>query len=254
MKKKSLSFFAALLLSLSVSFGQKIRVAPVVGGSASIGISSSAFKQSMREIVEEAEEDNPDVSIKNKAGVVPGFVAGGLIDFRLSQSIYLQSGALFHLRGRNQIITGEGVGASGNTEKVKATIGHRVSYLELPIWINYQIGESGFKLIGGPTLGFAVKASLRSKESYSSNSGDNSDETEKLPISSDPASGLVMPFDLGFNVGVGKAFLLGRNPLELTLFAQPSLTKWSTESKVQPEFWHRHLSAGIRAAYYINIR
>lgn len=248
--KKTFAFFAAFLLVVSFGYGQ-IRVAPVAGPSFTFGLTAGKAKKTMKETERELEEDNPGVSYKNVIGVTPGFLLGGLVDYTFKESLALQSGLLFHLRGRDQTVKAKGTDQFGDVIDNKGTYDYRISYLEVPVWVNYKLSESGFRLIGGLNFGFAVSAKLTAKGKGTS--GDLSEST-KVSIGNDVFINTVRPLDVSLNLGIGKEFLIGNNPLELTAFVQPSLSKWNTGAKLSPDHWYRYFSTGIRAAYYLSIR
>ena len=228
-------------------------MAPVVGSSFTFGLTANKLKKEMNAYLHELREDNPGIKYKSTTGAtpMPGFLLGGLIDYKLNESLAFQSGLLFHLRGRVQTLSSKGTDSFGDVVDNKASQTYSISYLEIPVWINYQFGESGFKLIGGPNFGFAVSAKVKAK---GKGTEDDFSASEKVTIGGDTFSNTVKPLDISLNLGVGKEFEIGNNPLELVFFVQPSLSAWNTASKLGPDYWYRHLSTGIRAAYYFSIR
>ncbi len=223
--RKTLVFFAAFLLVTSFGYAQEISIAPVVGPSFTFGLTASGLKKESNEALRELREDNPDVKYRSIQSATPGFLLGGLADYMFNESLALQSGLLFHLRGRNRALSSKGTDWMGEAINNKISYDYRISYLEIPLWINYKLGESGFKLVGGPNFGFAVSAKLKGKGKGISSS---ISESAKVSIGSDAFNNVVKPFDVSLNLGIGKDFEIGNNPLELTLFIQPSLSAGNT--------------------------
>lgn len=249
--KKVFAFSAAFLLVVSFGYAQEIRIAPVVGPVASFSFKSSEVRDNLKGEEETFENDNPGLDWTYRNLPSPRFVLGGLLDYSLNETVSFQSGLLFHVRGENHTVKIKGTDGYGDRVNAKMKYGYNMSYLEIPLWVRYSIGDNGLKLIGGPGFGFAIGGKQKVKiTGY----GQDISESDKASVGKDPFEDDILPFDFSLNIGVGKEFLIGNNPLEVTLFVQPSLSKWNTSSKVSPDYSYRHFSAGLRAAYYLPIR
>ncbi len=245
---------ASLLVFLAISagcFAQQIRIAPVLGPNASTTLKSSYVKDEMKETGDDFEAVNPGLDWVGRYVPSLGFLVGGLADYSLNETLSFQSGVLLHLRQENYTIKIKGTDMYGDRVNAKGGFNYRISYLEIPLWIRYAIGNNGLKLIGGPSFGFALGGKVTAKlQGY----GQDVKESTKLAVGKDAFGSSVKPFDFGLNLGVGKEFQIGNNPLELTVFVQPSFSKWNPSSAISPDYWQRHFSTGIRAAYYFTIR
>lgn len=250
--KKTFAFFAAFLLVVSFGYAQEIRIAPVVGVTAATSLKSSYIKNQLKETKREFEEDNPGLKWSNKNVPLPGLLIGGLVDYAPNDNLSFQSGLLFNMRGESRRIRIKGTDQNGDRSNAKAKYSFRLSYLEIPLWVRFPVGDNGLKLTVGPNFGLAVGGKARVKTSGQGFPA--MDESEKLSVGSDPLENTIKPFDISLNLALGKEFQLGNAPLEITAFVQPSVTTWNTASKLNADNWYRNVSAGIRAAYYLSIR
>jgi hypothetical protein len=218
-----------VLSFLSTSLFAQLKVAPVFGIHAASTILS-------REIKDDLGDD-----VKNQPTI--GITIGALGDYQLFDNLSVRSGLLISLKGGSFKFDESYGGLS-----YKGTEKHRFTYLELPIWVSYPIGESGFSLTGGPTFGRAVGG----KAIYKWNDGGDSDkETETMEIGNSIYDDL-KPFDVSINLGLAKQIDIADKTLEVSFNIQPSITKWNPESKIDSGYWSRNLVIGLRAAYFFS--
>lgn len=244
--KTILSSLLICILGLSSSYAQEIRIAPVVGVNATLGIRSSDIKKSEDDLLDDLRDNDPDGDYKFTYLPNIGFQVGGLVDYSFNNSLTLQSGLLLHMRGMTQKFS-----MKGGNDNGKATVKTRISYLEVPLLASLNLGESGFKFVGGPSLGFAVSGKSTAK---ASNNGQKDKDSEKMDIGKNSLSDDVKPFDLSLHLGIAKELAIKGAPVQLSLFVQPSLTKWNPSSTISKDYWRRHMTLGLRAAYYFSIR
>lgn len=213
----------------------------MVGINITNSIFSSAFKASM-------DYDYTDVNIKYKP--VLKFSVGGIADYAYTDKLSFRSGLLVNLKGTHVKISDRSSGGSENSsEKITC------SYIEIPLWVAYRIADTGFLLTGGPNIGFAVSAKSKSKGSYSYNGYTESlSSTDNLEIGGDAYSDAVKPLDISLNIGVAKEIMLAERALEVSVNIQPSLSKWTTASKIESSLWGRHFVVGLRAAYFFSFK
>ncbi|MCF0060597.1 PorT family protein [Dyadobacter chenwenxiniae] len=245
MKTLAVSIF--LLAICGSVFAQDIKIAPVLGPSVSIPMVSTEMRDLLTDIYDE------DFETSSKSTFPPSLrlQAGALVDYGFNESLSLQTGLIFNLRGFKYKIKADYTDADGDRQKASGKATFSITYLEIPIWLSYRLGDTGFKIIAGPGFGFAIGGKAKSKMSV----GDESESySEKLDIGTDPDSDAVKPFDLNFNIGIAKEINLADRPLEISVFAQPSVTKWIPRSSAESDYFARHLSAGIRVAYFFQIK
>lgn len=227
---KKLFFYSILSLASTSLFAQEIKVAPVFGIHAATTLYSSEVK------------DEFD-GAKNRP--IPGITIGALGDYQLFDNLSVRSGLLLSIKGGK---LSESETISGT--KYKSSLKHVLTYLELPLWVSYPIGESGLSLTGGPTIGFAVSG--RQKYRYSED-GDVDKDTDVLTIGNDPYDNDVRPIDVSLNLGIAKELEIAGKPFEISFNIQPSLTKWTTASKLDSDYWARNVVVGLRAAYFFSL-
>jgi hypothetical protein len=244
---KLLAVSLIMLTYVSSAFSQSLKIAPVLGPSVTIPMLSKELK----ELFSGGTTGGQDNYLKVKFPPVVGLQVGALVDYEFDERVSLQSGLIFNFRGFTAKLKGTLEDDYGYAQKYKTKAKQSFTYLEVPVWLSYRLGDSGFKIIGGPGFSFV----LSGKAKVSVKHGDVSDyESGKLNIGTDPDTDNIMPFDLNVNIGLAKEITLGDNPLEISLFAQPSLTKWTPISKEDSEYFVRHLGAGIRIAYFFSIK
>ena len=240
---KSLLFSLLGLVFGFAVMAQELKIAPVFGPSVSFAGYSKAYRDVLKNDFPELIKD---AGGQGKVHILPAvrIQIGGLLDYSLSEVLSVQTGLLFNLRGHSIRMKVSGNGGTG-----KAVGKVRVSYLELPLWGKYKMGESGFNVSVGPTFGVALGGKLRSKYSID---GESESETESLSIGNDEGLDDVKPLDVSLNLGLAKQISVGEHPLEVSLNIQPSLTKWTVSSN--SEYNGRHITVGIRAAYFFGIK
>ncbi|WP_439556465.1 outer membrane beta-barrel protein [Dyadobacter sp.] len=248
---KSLSISLLMLAFCGSAFAQSIKIAPVIGPSVTVPMLSTALKDLYTDGFLEDYLDDYDLSSKGSFPPVAGIQAGALIDYGISEKISLQSGLIFNVKGLKYKFKGNFTDWDGEVQSLKAKTTHSITYLEIPVWFSFRLGDSGFKIITGPGFNFAVSAKGKSKYS---GGGESESDTEKLDIGTDPDFDSVKPFDLNVNFSVAKEIPLGDRPLEISLFAQPSVTKWMPMAREDSKYFVRHLTAGIRLAYFFTIK
>lgn len=227
---KKLFFYSILSLLSTSLFAQDFKVAPVFGIHAATTIFSRVAK------------DDLDGA---KILPIPGITIGALADYQLLDNLSVRSGLLLSIKG-GKVSDKETISGV----KYKMSQKFIFTYLELPLWVSYPIGESGFSVTGGPTIGFAVGA----KQKYRiSEDGEVDKDSDILSIGNDPYRDDVRPLDVSLNLGVAKEIEIAGKPFEISLNIQPSLTKWSTESKLDSDYWGRNLVVGVRAAYFFSL-
>lgn len=238
---KNLFFFTFLFILSGPVLAQGIKIAPMVG----INITNSIFSSSFKDILVVDYENG-----STKYNPVLKFSVGGIADFAYAERLSFRSGLLLNLKGAQIKVTESSADGRGSI-KEKYTF----SYLEIPLWVAYRLGETGFSIIGGPNIGFAMKAKAKTKGSYTLNGSTESyDNGYDLEIGGDENEDQVKPLDISLNIGLAKEIMLAERPLEVSVNIQPSLSKWTTASKVESDIWGRHLVIGLRAAYFFSIR
>lgn len=227
--KKLFCYSILSLLSTSL-FAQELKVAPVFGLHAASTLYSREIK-------------NEFDGAKNRP--IPGITIGALGDYQLFDNLSVRSGLLLSIKGgklsESQTISGA---------KYKSSLKQVLTYLELPLWVSYPIGESGFSLTGGPTISFAVSGRQKYKISED---GDVDKDTDVLAIGNSAIYDDVKPIDVSLNLGIAKQIDIADKTIEVSFNIQPSLTKWNTESKIYSEYWTRNIVVGLRAAYFFSL-
>lgn len=239
---KTIATSLLMLLVCSISFAQEFEIAPVVGIAATKPMMSSAA----RDMYDDHYFEDLDARIKHKFPLTPGFQVGALAEFVPDESFGIQSGFIYHVRGyRDNANWRSEVGS----EIIELEIKRKGSfnYLEIPFWLTYRFGESGIKITAGPTFGFAMGGRTRATAYYD---GETESSSESVKVGNDPEKHVLKPLDLSFQLGIGKEIELTDNSaIEITLFAQPSVTKWNVIDREYSDIALRHFTAGIRAAY-----
>ncbi|MCF0051603.1 PorT family protein [Dyadobacter sp. LJ53] len=249
MKTLAVSIF--LLAICGSVFAQDIKIAPVIGPSVTVQMLSRELRDLYTDGFLEDYLEDSEFSSTGKFPPSIGLQAGALLDLGFSESLSLQTGLMFTLKGLTYKIKGNYTDFDGDRQSLKAKNSLSITYLEIPAWFSYRLGDSGFKIIGGPGFGFAVGGKSKWK---ASGGGESESESEKVEIGTDPDFDDVKPIDLNFNIGVAKEIMLGDRPLEISAFAQPSITKWMPIAKEDSEYFTRHFTAGIRVAYFFQIK
>lgn len=238
---KNLFLFTLLIVLSRPILAQEIKIAPMVG----INISNSIFSSSFKDLIE-VDYDNGST----KFNPVLKFSIGGIADYAYTDKLSFRSGLLLNLKGAQIKVTESSAAGRGSIKEI-----YTFSYLEIPLWVAYRLGESGFILTGGPNIGFAVKARSKTKGSYTSNGSTESyDNSYDLEIGGDANEHQVKPLDISLNFGLAKEIMLADKPLEISVNIQPSLSKWTTASKIESDIWGRHFVVGFRAAYFFSLR
>ncbi|GLU54796.1 porin family protein [Dyadobacter frigoris] len=231
-----------LLTAISSSFSQNFRIAPVLGANVTVSNLSKESRTDLEDALNNIYDEKGKVSFLP----VVKFQIGGLVEYTLKKSLSIQSGLILNVKGWKFKTDGKysGIAVSYSTKQT-------FTYLDLPLWATYRIGTNGFKLIAGPTIGFALKISQTTKES---GNGNNEDVTIKGKIGNNADTDDARPIDLALNLGIAKEILVMNKPLELSLNIQPSTTKWNPSSKIDSQRFGRHQVVGVRAAYFFNIK
>lgn len=240
---KSILFTLTGLLICLTTLAQEIKIAPVFGPN----ISFAGYSKATRTVLK---NDLPDwfeqVGAKGKVTILPAIriQIGGLVDYALSEALSLQTGLLFDLRGYSIKIK-----ASGNSSTIKATGKTRMSYLELPLWGKYRLGETGFSVSIGPTFGLALSGKTHEKATVD---GESESETQKLFIGTKEGLDNLKPMDVSLNLGIIKQISVADQPLEVSFNMQPSLTKWTVTGS--SEHYGRYITASVRVAYFFKVK
>lgn len=236
---KSLLIVLALSLSV-VSYGQELKIAPVVGGNVTAVLNSEKIKDLYNELSEY-------VDWKHRPALKGTF--GAWVDYGFSEKLGFRTGLLLNFKGEVMKVKYDEDGESG-----RATLRQKYTYLELPLMVTYAVGESGFKVLAGPSINFAVSAKATGSYRYEYNGDvDKGSETEHYKIGSDPDKDDIKPIDLSFNIGLAKEVSVMDKPLEVSLLVSPSLTKYTTITKDEPDYFSRHLTVGFKVAYFFSI-
>ncbi len=236
---RTLFVLVAICIS-TLSWGQKLKIAPVIGLHMSTVNYSDDFKEALDLAL------SADNKIKYKPVVSGSFGIWG--DYTFSDKIGFRSGLLVNMRGNNIKL---------KFDDVNVSIKQRYTYLEIPLLVTYQLGDKPFKLLAGPTIGFALSA--RQKVKGSIEDGDNggtasASESHKLSIGNDPNEDDIRPIDIGINLGVAKKISLSENPLELSFSVVPSISKHTTQTDLSSDYFGRHFSLGFKLAYFFSIK
>ncbi|MFD2523302.1 porin family protein [Emticicia soli] len=236
------ALFTFLILSISLSsatFAQDFRIAPVVGVGVTSVLNSDKIKNAYNQY-----GSILGLDVKHRPAIKANF--GVWADYSFNEKMAFRSGLLISFKGETVTMNYNEYGESGSG-KVK----QKLTYLELPLMLNYKIGDSGMKLLFGPSINFALSA--KATGSYSLDGEFGGTETEVIEIGSDPRRHEVMPVDFALNLGIAKDFGSSDRPLEVSLMVSPSLTPYTTYTKSDPQSHARHLAIGLRAAYFFSI-
>lgn len=236
---KSLLIVLALSLSV-VSYGQELKIAPVVGVNITSVMNSDKIKDAYDFLAEY-------VDWKHRPSLKGTF--GAWADYSANDKLGFRTGLLFTFKGEVMKLKYNEDGESG-----KAKLKQKFTYLELPLLVTYKIGDNGFKLLAGPSINFAVSAKATGTYKYEFDGDvDKGSETENYEIGSDPDKHDVKPIDLTFNIGVAKDINVKDKPLEASLMVSPSLTKYTTITKDEADYFSRHFVIGFKLAYFFSI-
>ncbi|PQA56357.1 outer membrane beta-barrel protein [Siphonobacter curvatus] len=170
---------------------------------------------------------------------------GALFDYPFSDRLSFRTGLVYN--GKGGAMTYK-VSDYGVTAKFKGT--NSINYLELPLIVSTAVGTNDFRLEIGVVGGLAVSAKTKYTGSESGNY--YAESTLKLPIGNDKVDE-VKPTELGFSVSVVKQLEVNRSPLEIGVHIQPSLSKWNSSSKYQPDYFARNLLIGVKAVYLLDL-
>lgn len=232
-------FFAVALMIPMLVLGQEIKVAPVVG----LGVSTVLNSQELKDEY----NYSSDISWKSRPSIKG--VIGAWVDYSINDKVGLRSGLLFNFKGETLVLK-----YNEDGEKGKATLKQKYMYLELPFLLNYKIGESGYKLLFGPSINFALSAKATSTYRYEYDGDvEKGSESEQLNIGTDPRNDDIKPLDVSLNLGLAKDFEIKGVPVEVSLFVTPSLTKFTTITKLSSDYFSRHFGIGFRAAYFFSL-
>lgn len=232
-------FFAVALMIPMLVLGQEIKVAPVVG----LGVSTVLNSQELKDEY----NYSSDISWKSRPSIKG--VIGAWVDYSINDKVGLRSGLLFNFKGETLVLK-----YNEDGEKGKATLKQKYMYLELPFLLNYKIGESGYKLLFGPSINFALSAKASSTYRYEYDGDvEKGSESEQLNIGTDPRNDDIKPLDVSLNLGLAKDFEIKGVPVEVSLFVTPSLTKFTTITKLSSDYFSRHFGIGFRAAYFFSL-
>lgn len=163
--KKLITIFACGFLTSQVASAQ-LSVAPEVG-----------FQMTKVNL-------KPSQSVDFK----PNFRLGLNVSSAISNNLQVQFGAFYSGKGAKQTLLG-------------TTVQMDLSYIEIPVYINYMTGEDGgnrFFVGAGPYLGYCIGGKWKA----------GGTET-KLEIGSDETKDDIKPLDLGININAG--YLLSNN-------------------------------------------
>ena len=232
---KKLFIFLFFIAISGHAFAQEIKFAPVVGINITNNIFSGLYKEDIKSGYPNA-----------KFQPLLRLSLGGIADYALSDNLSLRSGLLLNMKGSK---------VKGNDETGNETAKIKISYLEIPLWAAYRLGETGILLTGGPNIGFAVggKAESKGKSIYFGET-ETFDQSEPLDIGGDAYADDVKPLDISLNLGVAKEISVADKLLEVSVNIQPSLMSWSTTSKIEPKYAARNLIIGFRAAYFFSFK
>ncbi len=235
---KSLVIALFLLMSV-VSYGQKLKIAPVVG----VNVTSVMNSEEVKDLYDDLAEY---VDWKHRPALKGTF--GAWVDYSANDKFGFRTGLLLNFKGEVMKINYE-----DGDESLKAKLKQKITYLELPLMVTYNIGGSGLKLLAGPSINFAVSAKLTSSSTYEYD-GDKEKEsdTENYKIGNDPDKDEIKPIDLTFNLGLAKEVNVMDKPLEVSLMISPSLTKYTTITKNEPNYFSRHFTLGFKLAYFFS--
>lgn len=113
-----------------------------------------------------------------------GLHIGAIVDLSLGESLALQPGLLFSMKGQQEDYEG-------------VTVKTNINYLEVPINLMYKFDAGNMKIMAfaGPYLGYALSAKMKAE-----------DEEMELNIGTDENEDDIKPLDLGLNIGAGVQF------------------------------------------------
>lgn len=232
---KKLSIFVLLLTTSSHVFAQELKVAPIVGINFTNNIFSQLYKEEIRSGYANA-----------KFQPLLRFSLGGIGDYAYTDNLSFRSGLLLNFKGSQ---------VKGSDETGNETVKIKTSYLEIPLWVAYRLGETGILLTGGPNIGFAMGGKVRSKGKMTYyGETETFDDTDQLDIGGDAYEDDVKPLDISFSIGVAKEISMAGKLLEVSVNIQPSLMSWSTTSKIESKYSARNFVVGFRAAYFFSFK
>lgn len=236
---KKLLLAILLVVFSKTLFAQQLRVAPVFGLNISHGLYSSSYKGMI-----ELSYDNAVAKYKPVAGIVLGAVG----EYPLTEQFSVRSGLLLNLKGSRIKLSAYDMD-SYESEDVK----FRLSYLEIPILAAYRLGSTGLTVSAGPSLGFAVGGKVKSDWTYTyDDDTEHESESSKLRIGSNGVQHDLKPLEVSFNFAIAKQLTVAERDLEVSVNVQPSISKWNTSSKIEPDIWIRNIVIGFRAAYFFS--
>lgn len=235
------SLLLVLALSLSVgAFGQELKIAPVIGVNITSVMNSDKIK--------DAYDYLSDYGNFKHRPALKGTL-GAWADYSTNDKLGFRTGLLFTFKGEVMHVKFDDGDESG-----RAKLKQKFAYLELPLMVTYKIGDNGFKLLAGPSINFAISAKATGTYRYEFDGDvEKGSDTEHYEIGSDPDKHDVKPIDLTFNIGLAKDINVKDKPLEASLMVSPSLTKYTTITKDEADYFSRHFVIGFKLAYFFSI-
>ncbi|WP_337041364.1 outer membrane beta-barrel protein [Emticicia sp. 17c] len=228
---------AALFTSL-LTFGQEIKIAPVIGVQMTTVNNSKALKDAY-DIV---------FLVDNKIKYQPVIRAtvGAWAEYSVNERLGVRSGLLMSFRGGSMKL---------KDEDYNLSIKQKFTYLEFPFLVTFQVGTNPIKLMAGPVIGFALAAKTKGTVIETS-FGDESKTTieEKMSIGNNSQTDEVKPIDFGINLGVAKEININDKPLEFSLSVIPSLSKFTTKTAYSSDYYARHFALSLKVAYFFSVK
>lgn len=222
--------------SFGPAFSQRVRILPTLG-------LNMAYDFNSRELKDQYENNSLGSTIRFGGLILP--YAGVLADYTVSDRLTVRSGLAYSGKGGSLSIR-----STDRNNSSRGTIKSRYGYLEIPLLLNLEVGNSGLRFVGGPVLGLAVGA--RSK-GIVKGGGDNFSYSEKLSIGTTD-SDEVLPIEIGLSLGLTKTIELAGRPLEGWFSVQPSLSNYIVQSQSPGTYTSRHFLLGFRISYPIEVR
>lgn len=229
MKKFILPVVFAFVCFTHTAMSQGFRIAPTVGVNGSGILYSSAFRNGLN-----------SSTINTTTGLLVKFQAGALLDYAFSDRFSIRSGVLYTGKGGSLAIK---LTQNGVTQSAQGS--YEFNYIDVPLLLNIAVGESGFRIMGGPVVGIALNA----KTIVQASNGTNLESRTLNYSIGNSTTDQVLPLDLSASLGLVKELQVGDRPLEIGIRAQPSFSKWTTISKTVPDRYARNLLVGLRITY-----
>ncbi|WP_298354378.1 outer membrane beta-barrel protein [Runella sp.] len=242
---KNLLLLSLVTIFSLVSLAQEVKIAPIVGLNGSYPGLSKATQNDYSNALYQA------AGIRGTTVFMPVIRAqtGALLEYSPNDWLSFQTGLLMNLRGAKMVTKFSSVWGTSVTGKLSAKT--NITYLEIPLLVGVGLGKSGVKVRIGPSIGVAVSA----KSFVLITGGGESDtNSEKLNIGNDPLVDTVKPFDVSANLNIAKQWSVGEQILELSINLQPSLSNWVPIPANSSDYYGRHITVGIRAAYFFAVK